>query len=59
MNYPNYSVQSDFCAHNGPQFRVNYNHNECVTHTLAVCTNALAAELVVSALRAAQADRTS
>lgn len=58
MQYPSYSVKPAFCAHNGPQFHVNYHHNECLTQTLATYTNEPAAELVVSALRAAQSDLT-
>lgn len=58
MTFPRYSVKTEFCALKGPQFHVNYNPMEGVTHTLATYSNMNAAALVISSLRAAQNDLT-
>lgn len=52
----NYSVRHEYSASRGPRFHVNFHPMEGVTHTLATYTTRAAAELVISALRAAQSE---
>ena len=56
MNSHRYSIRHEYSAALGPQFHVNYHPMQGTTHTLATYTTQPAAELVISALRAAQSD---